>query len=90
VSTVRLGATLRPSAGGAREVEVPGPTLGAVLDALTASHPALRDQLFTSAGELNRFVNLYVNREDARYLQGLETPVGDRDEIQILPAMAGG
>jgi molybdopterin converting factor small subunit len=61
-----------------------------VLDALYAEHPAVRAQLQTDGGELHRFVNLYVNDEDVRLLQWLDTPVGDGDTLLILPAMAGG
>ena len=51
---------------------------------------ALRDQLFTEDGDLNRFVNVYLNGQDVRYLEGTGTPVGERDEVRLLPAMAGG
>jgi len=61
-----------------------------VLDSLVGSYPSLRDQLFTEDGELNRFVNVYVNGQDVRYLDGRATPVADRDEVRLLPAMAGG
>jgi sulfur-carrier protein len=57
---------------------------------LVGTFPSLRDQLFTEDGELNRFVNVYVNGQDVRYLDGTATPVDDRDEVRLLPAMAGG
>jgi molybdopterin synthase sulfur carrier subunit len=90
VSTVRFPAVLRANVGGAREVEAAGSTIGEVLDALVATYPALGDQLFTGEGELNRFVNVYVNGQDVRYLDGRATPVADGDEVRLLPAMAGG
>jgi MoaD family protein len=90
VSTVKLPTVLRPSAGGAREIEIEGATLGEVVTSLVEQHPTLRQQLLTDEGELNRFVNVYVNGQDVRYLAGLETPVSERDEVRLLPAMAGG
>jgi molybdopterin synthase sulfur carrier subunit len=90
VSTVKFPAVLRANVGGAREVEVDGSTIGEVLDGLIATYPALRDQLFTEDGELNRFVNVYVNGQDVRYLDGRATPVAEADEVRLLPAMAGG
>jgi molybdopterin synthase sulfur carrier subunit len=90
VSTVKFPAVLRANVGGAREVEVDGSTIGEVLDGLIATYPALRDQLFTEDGELNRFVNVYVNGRDVRYLDGRATPVAEADEVRLLPAMAGG
>jgi sulfur-carrier protein len=90
VSTVKVPAVLRASVGGAREVETAGSTIGEVLDALAVAYPGLRDQLFTPDGELNRFVNVYVNGQDVRYLDGRATAVADADEVRLLPAMAGG
>jgi molybdopterin converting factor small subunit len=90
VSAVKVPAVLRAGAGGAKEVEASGDTIGEVLGSLVAAHPGLRDQLFTQDGELNRFVNVYLNGQDVRYLGGLDTPAGERDEVRLLPAMAGG
>jgi molybdopterin synthase sulfur carrier subunit len=90
VSTVKFPAVLRANVGGAREVEAAGSTIGEVLETLVGSYPSLRDQLFTQDGELNRFVNVYVNGQDVRYLEGTGTPVAERDEVRLLPAMAGG
>ena len=68
-----------------------GETVGQVLDALVGqSIPSLREQLLTADGELNRFVNVYVNGRDVRYEQGLDTPVSAADTVVLLPAMAGG
>jgi molybdopterin converting factor small subunit len=61
-----------------------------VLQALAEQHPETRDQLFSDSGELNRFVNVYLNDEDVRVLEGLETAASDADTVVILPAMAGG
>jgi MoaD family protein len=90
LSTVKFPAVLRATVGGAREVDAAGSTIGEVLRSLVADYPALNDQLFTEDGELNRFVNVYVNGQDVRYLDGTGTPVDDRDEVRLLPAMAGG
>jgi molybdopterin synthase sulfur carrier subunit len=90
LSTVKFPAVLRANVGGAREVEAAGATIGQVLAGLSAAYPALADQLFTPDGELNRFVNVYLNGSDVRYLDGLATVVADADEVRLLPAMAGG
>jgi molybdopterin converting factor small subunit len=90
VSTVRIPPVLRAGAGGAKTVEVGGTTVGEALEALVAAHPALRAQLFTAEGALNRFVNVYVDGQDVRYTGDLATAVGEHDEVVILPAMAGG
>jgi molybdopterin converting factor small subunit len=90
VSTVRIPAVLRPSVGGVRELELPGSSVGEVVRELVARHPGLGGQLLAPDGGLNRYVNVYLNGQDVRYLAGLETPVGERDEVRLLPAMAGG
>lgn len=90
MTAVRIPPVLRAQVGGSKQVEVTGDTVGQVLDALVGSHPSLRDQLLTPDGELNRFVNVYVNGRDVRYDQGLQTPVGATDTVVLLPAMAGG
>ena len=90
MSTVKVPAVLRSSVGGAREIEVDGGSVGEVIDGLIAAHPGLREQLLTTEGELNRFVNVYVNGQDVRYLAGRDTKVVERDEVRLLPAMAGG
>ena len=81
---------LRPQTGGEPEVEAAGATVGEVLRALTAEHPDTEAQLFAADGELNRYVNVYLNDEDVRVLDGLDTAVSDGDTVVILPAMAGG
>jgi molybdopterin synthase sulfur carrier subunit len=90
VSVVRIPPVLRTSVGGVKEVAVGGSTVGEVLQSLVSAHPGLRDQLLTPEGDLNRFVNVYLDGQDVRYLQERATPVGERDTIIILPAMAGG
>jgi molybdopterin converting factor small subunit len=90
MTAVRIPPVLRAQVGGAKQVEVPGETVGQLLDALVGQHPGLREQLLTPDGELNRFVNVYLNGRDVRYEQGLETAVGASDTVVLLPAMAGG
>jgi MoaD family protein len=90
VSTVKIPPVLRGSTGGAKEVDADGSSVGEVLRALAAEHPATESQLFSEDGELNRYVNVYLNDEDVRVLDGLGTSVSASDTIVILPAMAGG
>jgi sulfur-carrier protein len=90
MSVVRIPPVLRQATGGEREIEVDGATVSEVLDALYERHPAVRSQLVTPEGDLHRFVNVYLNDEDVRLLSWLDTEVGDRDTLLILPAMAGG
>ena len=90
MATVKIPPVLRPSVGGQSEVPVEGSTVGEVLEALAGQHPQTRDQLFSTEGELNRYVNVYVNDEDVRVQDGLQTGVRPSDTVVILPAMAGG
>jgi MoaD family protein len=90
MATVRIPPVLRPKTDGKPEVEVAGGNVGAVLRALIADYPQTSEQLFGEDGELNRYVNVYLNDEDVRVLDGLETAVKDGDSVVILPAMAGG
>jgi sulfur-carrier protein len=90
VSTVKIPPVLRSSTAGEKEIEVGGGTVGDVLRALTSKHPATEPQLFSEQGDLNRYVNVYLNDEDVRVLDGLDTAVSDSDTVMILPAMAGG
>jgi molybdopterin synthase sulfur carrier subunit len=87
---VKIPPVLRSKTGGEAEVPTSGATVGEVLSALAEAHPDTREQLFDDAGELNRYVNVYLNDEDVRVLDGLETPASDSDIVVILPAMAGG
>jgi len=90
VTAVRIPPVLRANAGGAKEVDVAGTTVGEALTSLVTKHPSRRDQLLTDDGELNRFVNVYLDGQDIRYLEELATPVAEHDQIIVLPAMAGG
>ena len=90
MSTVKIPPVLRSSTGGEKEVSAEGGNVGEVLRALASRHPETERQLFSENGELNRYVNVYLNDEDVRVLEGLQTPVGDADTLVILPAMAGG
>ena len=90
MATVRIPPVLRPSVGGEREVTAQGSNVGEVLSALAEAHPETRNQLFGADGDLNRYVNVYVNDEDVRVLDGLGTAIADGDTLVILPAMAGG
>ena len=90
MSTVKIPPVLRASVGGAKEIEASGASVGDVLRSLAEQHPATESQLFSEEGDLNRYVNVYLNDEDVRVLDGLETGVGESDTLVILPAMAGG
>jgi sulfur-carrier protein len=90
MATIKIPPVLRASVGGEREVSASGANVGEVLRDLAASHPATQSQLFADGGELNRYVNVYLNDEDVRVLDGLDTAVGEGDTLVILPAMAGG
>jgi molybdopterin converting factor small subunit len=90
MATIKIPPVLRASVGGEKEVGASGGNVGEVLRHLASSHPATRSQLFSPDGQLNRYVNVYLNDEDVRVLQGLDTAVSDGDTLVILPAMAGG
>jgi MoaD family protein len=90
MSMVKIPPVLRASVGGAKEVEASGASVGDVLRSLADQHPATESQLFSEEGDLNRYVNVYLNDEDVRVLDGLDTTVSESDTIVILPAMAGG
>lgn len=89
MAKVRIPTPLRPHAGGHDTVEATGATVGEVLGHVGQSYPALLERIF-DGGELRRFVNIYVNDEDIRYLEDLSTPVAPSDEVSIIPAVAGG
>jgi len=88
--TVKLPTQLRDAAGGRSSAIVEGDTVGEVLGALYEQHAELRERLADPAGELRRFVNVYLGGEDIRFLDGLGTTVPDGAEVTILPAVAGG
>lgn len=87
---VNLPTVLRSHAGGAKTVSAEGSTVGQVLISLVGEYPGLSGQVIGEDGALHKFVNVYLNDDDVRYLSALDTPVGDADEISILPAVAGG
>lgn len=90
MSVIKIPPVLRPSTGGVKEVWAEGTSVKDVLRSLADEHPATEQQIFSGNGELNRYVNVYLNDEDVRVLQGLDTPVAANDTLVILPAMAGG
>ena len=87
---VKIPTILRPQVGGAAEVTGEGETLRDLLEDLEGRYPGIMARIITDEGRLHRFVNLYVNDEDVRYLGSLETEVRDGDTVSILPAVAGG
>lgn len=86
---VRLAANLQKLVGGQKAVEAQGSTVGEILDDLESRHPGLKDTVMAD-GEIHRFVNIYLNDEDIRFLQKLDTQLSDGDVISVLPALAGG
>jgi molybdopterin synthase sulfur carrier subunit len=89
-ATVRIPTQLRTLAGGQAEVAVEGKTVGEVLGALDTAHPGFRGRLFDEQGNLRRFINVFLADEDVRFLQGLDTHVGEGQVVSIIPAVAGG
>lgn len=87
---VRIPTILRSYTGGAKSVSGSGETLADLLSNLDAAHPGLRARLITPEGALHRFVNIYVNDEDVRFLGSLDAKLNDGDSVTILPAVAGG
>src|SRR4029078_11256512 len=90
MSTVWIPQVLRAQTGGQKQLDLAGGSVGEVVTTLVEQFPSLRGPLLTEGGDITRFVNVYVNGQDVRYLDGLKTPVGERDEVRLLPAMAGG
>ena len=88
--TVRIPTPLRKLTGGADEVAVDGCNVGELIDNLEAAHAGLKERLCDENGEIRRFVNVYVNDEDVRFLDGRATALKDGDEVSIVPAIAGG
>ena len=87
---VRIPTPLRRFTGGAEEVGVGGNTIAVVVDDLEHKHPGIKERLCDEQGKVRRFVNIYVNGDDIRFLNGLDTAVKDGDEVSIVPAIAGG
>jgi MoaD family protein len=87
---VRIPTILRPDAGGQAVVDANGATLGEIFADLVSRFPGLKDKVITEDGQLHKFVNVYVNDDDVRYLDKLDTKVSETDTVSILPAVAGG
>lgn len=88
--SVRIPTPLRKFTGGAESVTASGATVAAVVQDVEGRHPGLKERICDDAGKVRRFVNVYVNGEDIRFLSSLDTPVKEGDEISIVPAIAGG
>jgi sulfur-carrier protein len=88
--SVRIPTPLRKFTGGAESVTASGATVAAIVQDVESHHPGLKERICDDAGKVRRFVNVYVNGEDIRFLASLDTPVKDGDEISIVPAIAGG
>ncbi len=88
--SVRIPTPLRKLTGGADEVNIEGANVGEMIDNLEAAHPGLKERLCDENGEIRRFVNVYVNDEDVRFMDGRATALKDGDEVSIVPAIAGG
>ena len=86
---VKVTATLQKMVGGQRVIEGEGATVGEVIDDLESKHPGIKDMVMVD-GQIHRFVNIYLNDEDVRFLSQLDTPLKEGDVLSILPALAGG
>jgi molybdopterin converting factor small subunit len=89
-ATIRIPTVLRAATGGVALFAVTGSSIGAVLQELVTAHPGISAQVLNADGSLHKFLNVYVNDDDVRYLGGLDAPVADGDEVTLLPAVAGG
>jgi molybdopterin converting factor small subunit len=90
MATLRVPTPLRPYSGGQSELKVQGDTVGEALSEAARQHEALQPHLFAADGQLRPYVNLFLNDEDVRDLQGLETPLKDSDRLMLIPSIAGG
>jgi MoaD family protein len=88
--TIQIPTALRPQAGDNPSIDLAGATVSELLTALSGQYPELGKRLFKEEGEINRFINIYVNDEDIRFLDNLDTAVSANDEVSIVPAIAGG
>ena len=88
--SVRIPTILRTYTGGDSEVSADGATVSELLESLDASFPGIKGRIIDDQGQIRRFVNVYVGNDDVRFLDGLDTEVGESDEVTILPAVAGG
>ena len=87
---VRIPTPLRRLTDGQDKVDVDSDSLGGVIDAMNEQYPGIRERICDDQGQLRNFVNVYINGEDVRFLQGLETATNDGDEVSVVPAVAGG
>ena len=90
MATVRIPTPLRKLTNGLEEVSVSGGTIGELIQGLESQYPGIKERICDDQGKVRRFVNIFANDEDIRFLQNLETPVKETDEISIVPAIAGG
>ena len=90
MTKVRIPTPLRPLTKGLGEVETKADSVVEMIEALNSTYPGIKDRLCDETGELRRFVNIYVNEEDIRFLKGKDTSLKDGDEVSIVPAIAGG
>ncbi len=88
--TVRIPSALRPQIGDQESLDVAGGTVGEVLGSLNTQYPDFGKRLYKGENEINRFINIYVNDEDIRFMENLQTPLKPGDEVSIVPAIAGG
>ena len=88
--SVRIPTPLRKFTNGQSDVEIEGESVGEVIDNLEASHNGIKEKLIDESGSIRRFVNVYLNEEDIRFLEGADTEVKDGDSVTIVPAIAGG
>jgi len=90
MAIVRIPTPLRKLTGGSEEVSAPGKNVGELIGELEKKFPGIKERICDEGGAVRRFVNIFVKDEDIRFLQNLETPLGDKDEVSIVPAIAGG
>lgn len=90
MATIRIPTPLRKYTQGNEQVSATGATIGDVLSDLENNHPGIKERLFDRKGEVRRFVNIFVDGEDIRFMQNLDTPVSESGEVSIIPAIAGG
>ncbi len=88
--TVKIPTALRKLTNGKASVDTEGATVGSIIVSLESTYPGIQERLIDDSGELRHFVNIYLNGEDIRYLDGLTSSVSDQDELSIVPAVAGG
>lgn len=89
MATVRIPTPLRKYTGGSEEVQIEGANVRSLIDNLESQHPGIRERICDDKG-VRRFVNIFVGEEDIRFMENLDTPVKDGDEVSIVPAIAGG